>query len=214
MAQAKIDIANETLRLLGISGLNSLDDGSAEAANIKAAWDASRDYCLSRHAWSFAQRRVELALDATVSGLPSERYFTIPADSLRTVCVMDTTGQPIARWERVGKHIVCALQRVVLQYTGREENVALWTPGFDAVMSTYLAFQIARVINASEQQPGLELQFAKRLDVARLDDTAHQPLNILTAAEGCAVISARFDDTPSAINEAPMNGPLSIVGGV
>lgn len=214
MAQAKIDIANEALRLLGISGLNSLDEGSAEAANIKAAWDASRDYCLSRHAWAFAQRRVELALDATVSGPSPERYFVIPADALRLVAVMDTSRKPVAHWERMGKHIVCALQRVVLQYTGREENVALWSPGFAAVMSTYLAFQIARVINASEQQPGLEQQFAKRLDVARLDDTAHQPLNIPTPAQGCPVIQARMEDNLSGVDEAPMNGPLSAVGGV
>lgn len=179
MALAKIDIANEALRLMGDSEVNSLEDGSAQSARINAAWKGCVEYLLSRHPWAFALRRVALARAAyTVIGFPYA--YAIPADAVRVVSVMVGVGEgasslPLGTWTQESGHILCHAPRAVCLYVQRTMDVSTWSPGFCGAMAAYLAFVTSRPLSRTEMGPQLEQLFRQRFDAARLDDAAHQP---------------------------------------
>lgn len=211
MALAKIDIANSALRLLGDSELNSLDDGSAQAARISSAWNASVEYVLSRHAWAFALRRAELARASfTVPGYA--HVYAVPADNMRLVSVFTTPDFPLAAgsWRMEGGHILCHAPRAACLYVHRQMDVSTWSPGFCATLAAYLASVVARPLSRTEMAPVMEQLFRQHLDAARLDDTAHQP-EAPAHAVATSVMAARLGCSEhSAATESALNYPLSL----
>lgn len=173
MPLAKVDIANDALRLMGATELTSLSDGSPEAARINAAWNSVLEYCLSRHPWSFALQRVILARAGEVA-FGYKYQFAAPSDALRIVSLCNAQGDNLPVWTVEGAHLLCNVPQAFCLYVMRQMDVSRWSSGFAATLSAYLAFVISKPLDRTEQQGQLFQIFQQRLDLARLDDTAHQ----------------------------------------
>lgn len=214
MPLAKVDIANDALRLMGATELTSLGDGSPEAARINAAWNSVVEYCLSRHPWSFALQRVILAR-AGDAVFGYKYQFAAPADALRIVSLCTAQGENLQVWAVEGAHLLCHVPQAFCLYVMRQMDVSRWSPGFSAALSAYLAFVISKPLDRTEQQGQLFQIFQQRLDLARLDDTAHQ--RPYTHYTGSSVLLARLSNGVEAEPHTTQQGPLDyslVTGGI
>jgi hypothetical protein len=93
-------IANLALLIVGdTKGIESIDEGSAEADVVKAIYEQDRDEVLSAFAWPFATSRAKpapivastLALGAVPSGWGYA--YAMPADALRVRSIYTGLGQ-------------------------------------------------------------------------------------------------------------------------
>lgn len=210
MALAMIDIANEALRLMGDSEVNSLEDGSAQSARIKAAWKGCVEYLLSRHPWSFALRRVALArASINLCGYPYA--YAIPADNMRVVSVLVGEGAlPLGSWTQEAGHILCHAPQVVCLHVYRNMDVSTWAPGFCATVAAYLAFVTSRPLSRTEMTTQFEQLYRQRLDAARLDDSAHEPCAPAYAVMTPVMAARLGHDDLSGVATAPLGYPLTL----
>lgn len=207
MPLAKIHIANEALRLIGSEELTSLQDSSAESARINNAWDMIVEYLLSLHPWSFALRRVVLAR-GTDPAFGYAYAFALPADCVRMVSVNDARGCAIAPWVVEGKTLLAHVEHVYALYTAREMDVSTWTAGFSSTAAAYLAFSIYNSITKNAPPPHFEQLFRQRLDMARLDDGAHQQPVYLTPAEQSPILQARLGEALPPVTQGSLDRAL------
>lgn len=90
-----VDICNLALAHLGdeatVSAI-SPSDGSAQADHCARFYPIARDICLERHDWNFARRRTVLAETANTPPEVWEYEYSMPANVIRVLMVMDENG--------------------------------------------------------------------------------------------------------------------------
>lgn len=87
MAVTDVSICSNASLLLGGNPINSLSENSDRARLASNLFPFVRDYCLRRHPWNCAVRRVILAPDAATPPFDWDFQFTLPADYMRALSV-------------------------------------------------------------------------------------------------------------------------------
>jgi hypothetical protein len=149
---SKVLIGNMALAEVGVGSIESFDEDSAEAAEVKRWYDYSRLQVLEAYNWTFARARLTLALhgDAAPSGIWTFRYQT-PSDyvamrSLENPVAKTADAVPFELETSLDKSqttIVTDLEDAVAVYTFDNEAIAMFSPHFVMTLAYQLAAHLA-----------------------------------------------------------------------
>jgi hypothetical protein len=163
-----VAICNMALTHIGAdSTIESIDEDSAEANACKTWFDWSRVQVLELSDWSFARKRVTLALhgDAAPEGDWLYRY-EYPSDCVNARYIPQAGGWTDDATPFVvevtddgsEKTILTDMGSAVLVYTFDQKNSMLWSSGFIDALALRLASNIAFTLTGSRE---LAAQLAK-----------------------------------------------------
>ena len=102
--------------------------------------NAVRDRILELYPWVFARMNIQMQpISTTIEGWGYG--YKLPENCL-TVLTLFFNAEPID-YERVGENLIyCNSENVTIRYTGRVENIDLWSPAFVDVLCYELAEEI------------------------------------------------------------------------
>lgn len=136
-----VSIANRALTLAGMKPIVSFSDDSANAKTIKRLYDDSLKSVLSSYPWSFAIKRVALALldESPVFTENSQKYvYSIPSDCMRVNDLF-----PVGATGKIedGK-VISDTASLYLRYTYYNDNPHTYFAGFVDAFADHLASEI------------------------------------------------------------------------
>ncbi len=165
MATSAVDICNGALCKIGVTDyISALDDPGKEAATANLLYAKQRDTLLSTFPWSFAARRVELALVGAEEGTRDGWLYVygMPSDCLAPrmvwqkptsgiVCASSRSMREDQKWpfdvEKSavgdGKVLLSDADNAVLLYTCVVEDVSKFSPLFVEALEFSLAAEMA-----------------------------------------------------------------------
>lgn len=148
---SSIDIANLALSHLGDSAsISDFDEGSAQADHCGRFYPIARDALFELHDWSFATRRVALALISDPPTSTWEFAYTLPSGYIKAIAVLaeaaaDDQGQGfVIEADDNGNGIVFTnVENATMRYVKRIEDTARFSPLFVNALSRLLASYVA-----------------------------------------------------------------------
>ena len=84
-----VDICNGSLNQLGASTILTLTEDSKNARLCNARYTQVRDSLFRSHPWNCLTKRVELARDTDTPAWGFSYQFTLPADCLRVLTILN-----------------------------------------------------------------------------------------------------------------------------
>ncbi len=148
-----IDICNQALFHLGVSGISDLDDtGDISAVACKMFYDAALRTALRDHPWGFAKTEVALSLAAESGEYPSYDYaYQYPHDCLRPLRIHTDDRKKSRKIEydvqinlaRNGKVILTDEPEAILSYIVYIDDPNLYDGWFVEMFVLCLASKIA-----------------------------------------------------------------------
>lgn len=144
-AISQVKICNIAITKLGANRITAMDDGSEEGKLCTAIYDEMLEDVLCEHPWSFATKRVALALTANTPVFDFSLEYQVPVDSLR----IWSTNVPGFRYKIEGDKIVSDDADLKIIYTFRAEDPSIYFPKFSTALASRLAAELAFPITAS-----------------------------------------------------------------
>lgn len=171
---SEVEICNLALSHVGADSIQSLDDKTKEANKCKLHYGPDRDAVLGKHRWSFATKRVILALlSETVTGW--EFAYQYPSDCLKAREIYNdlnnVTG--LAQHHHCHDHIHTPIDRIPFEvmlkedgsskmvvtdkedaelvYTAKVTDPNIFDTQFIDALSWKLASNLARPLRANER---------------------------------------------------------------
>lgn len=146
-----IDIANLALSHLGDSAnISDFDEGSAQADHCRRFYPIARDALFEMHDWSFATRRVALALISDPPDATWEFAYAIPNGYIKAIAVLaedadDDQGQrfDIEADDEGNRIVFTNVENAIMRYVKRIEDTARFSPLFVNALSRLLASYVA-----------------------------------------------------------------------
>jgi len=148
-----VDICNVALGLIGQSAtIASIDppEQSNEAQKAALFWPSVRDQTLAAHTWSFAVRRIGLALSSVTPPTPWLYTYAKPGDCVKFIGVRDPNAIDDAKNEacRLGSEsgaevIYSNIELAVGVWVHREVNSALYPPSLVVAQQYLMASRLA-----------------------------------------------------------------------
>ncbi len=168
---SKTAITNLALRHLSENPVTSIDppDPDSKAAAAGAAWyDQARRSTLEAHPWRFAQKKINLAADATAPVFEFAKRYQLPPDFVRMVRIGPNWSNPEEEYDIVENYIECNLDSPLqLVYIRNLDDATKFSPKFvDALsykLAAYMAFEIT---NNAQVVGAMEAQFSASLSAA------------------------------------------------
>ena len=175
---SEVDIANLALTYIGAERISSLSETSKSAQLSGLFYPLVRDGELTRHNWSFAITRQQLASPTETNYTDYLYQYQLPVDPywLRTVKI---DGASQADYEVEGRLLYCNLNEVELVYIYRVEDVRMFSPLFVDALALRLAAKLAANFTGKEQKVAMIEQLYARtiIEAAGVDEIAsHNPL--------------------------------------
>ena len=84
-----VEICNGALNQLGATTILSLTEDSKNARLCNSRYNQIRDALFRTHPWNCLQKRVEIAVDTTAPAWGFSFAYTLPADCLRLLRILD-----------------------------------------------------------------------------------------------------------------------------
>ena len=84
-----VDICNGALNQLGATTILSLTEDSKNARLCNSRYTQVRDALFRSHPWNCLQKRIELAADSVAPAWGFSYQYTLPADCLRLLVILD-----------------------------------------------------------------------------------------------------------------------------
>ena len=177
MALSAVQIGNMALSHIGHrSTIESFDEASAEAKQVKLWYDRARLEALEAFDWSFARKRQALAAhtDDPPAGVWGYRY-QYPADCLRARYLVNPSGPDAdlvpfeveTSPDGATLSILTDLTEATLIYTFPQANVLLFSSLFVSALSHLLAYYVAFSITTKKAIKDQELlNFSNTVRVA------------------------------------------------
>ena len=113
-----VDICNGALNQLGASTILTLTEDSKNARLRNARYTQVRDSLFRSHLWNCLTKRVELAKDTEVPSWGFSYQFTLPADCLRVVTILNYDYD----YKVEGRKILANHGTLKIQYIARIED--------------------------------------------------------------------------------------------
>ena len=169
---SKVQICNLALSRIGARRIQSLSDSIKEARECTAHYDFARDAVLEDHDWTFARKRLTLALlSDTYSGW--EYAYQYPSDCVIARHIYNDTGADTGtsydidsdRYEPLGKTefeivssedkdyrvILTNKEDAELRYTARVTDANLYSAKFVSALAFRLAAELAIPIRSDSK---------------------------------------------------------------
>jgi hypothetical protein len=180
-----VDICNGALNQLGASTILTLTEDSKNARLCNARYTQVRDSVFRSHPWNCLIKRVELAADSTAPAWGFTQQYTLPADCLRVLTILDYD----ADYKIEGRKILTDNSNMKILYIARITDPNQYDELLRETLSAALAADIAYAVTSS-------------------NPTASNMYNLFKDK----LKEARFVDATEGQNQNPEKGMADVVG--
>ena len=164
---SEVDICNGALNQLGASTILSLTEDSKNARLCNARYTQIRDSIFRSHLWNCLMKRVELAKDTETPSWGFSYQFTLPADCLRVVTILNYDYD----YKIEGRKILANHGTVKIQYVSRITDPNQYDELLRECISAGLAADIAYGVTSSNPvSSNMYALFQDKLREARFVD--------------------------------------------
>ena len=140
-----VDICNGALNQLGASTILTLTEDSKNARLCNARYTQVRDSLFRSHLWNCLTKRVELAKDTEAPSWGFSYQFTLPADCLRVVTILNYDYD----YKVEGRKILANHGTLKIQYISRVEDPNQYDELLRETISAALSADIAYAVTSS-----------------------------------------------------------------
>ena len=140
-----VDICNGALNQLGASTILSLTEDSKNARLCNARYTQVRDSLFRSPPWNCLQKRVQLAADTTAPAWGFTSAYTLPADCLRLLRILDYDSNHKVE----GRKILTNNSSMKILYVARIEDPNEYDELLRETISAALAADIAYAVTSS-----------------------------------------------------------------
>jgi hypothetical protein len=189
-----VDICNGALNQLGATTILSLTEDSKNARLCNARYTQVRDGIFRSHPWNCLQLRTSLAKDSTAPAWGFTAQFTLPADCLRLLYIIDYDSN----YKVEGRKILSNTSTMKILYISRVTDPNQYDELLRETLSAALAADIAYGITSSNPvSEKMNTLFQDKLRDARFVDATEgqnnaPDLGMTDAIDASTFINARF----------------------
>ena len=180
-----VEICNVSLNQLGATTILSLTEDSKNARLCNQRYSQVRDAVFRSHPWNCLQKRVELAADTDAPAWGFSFAYTLPADCLRLLRILDYDSN----YKVEGRKILSNTSSMKILYIGRITDPNEYDESLRETLSAALGADIAFAVTSNNQ-------------------TATNMYNLFQDK----LREARFVDATEGYNTNPDNGQADVMG--
>ena len=189
-----VDICNGALNQLGATTILSLTEDSKNARLCNSRFTQVRDAVFRSHPWNCLQKRVELAADTTAPAWGFSFAYTLPADCLRLLRILDYDSN----YKVEGRKILSNTSSMKILYIGRITDPNEYDESLRETLSAALGADIAFAVTSNNQTAtNMYNLFQDKLKDARFIDSTEgqnvdQDLGMSDQIDASTFINSRF----------------------
>jgi len=189
-----VDICNGALNQLGATTILSLTEDSKNARLCNSRFTQVRDAVFRSHPWNCLQKRVELAADTTAPAWGFSYAYTLPADCLRLLRILDYDSN----YKVEGRKILSNTSSMKILYIGRITDPNEYDESLRETLSAALGADIAFAVTSNNQTAtNMYNLFQDKLKDARFVDSTEgqnvdQDLGMADQIDASTFINSRF----------------------
>ena len=189
-----VDICNGALNQLGATTILSLTEDSKNARLCNSRFTQVRDGVFRSHPWNCLQKRVELAQDTTAPAWGFKFAYTLPADCLRLLRILDYDSN----YKVEGRKILSNTSSMKILYIGRVTDPNEYDESLRETLSAALGADTA-FADTTNNQTATKMYnlFQDKLKDARFVDSTEgqnldQDLGMSDQIDASTFINSRF----------------------
>ncbi len=189
-----VDICNGALNQLGATTILSLTEDSKNARLCNSRFTQVRDAVFRSHPWNCLQKRVELAADTDAPAWGFSYAYTLPADCLRLLRILDYDSN----YKVEGRKILSNTSSMKILYIGRITDPNEYDESLRETLSAALGADIAFAVTSNNQTAtNMYNLFQDKLKDARFVDSTEgqnvdQDLGMADVIDAGSFINSRF----------------------
>ena len=189
-----VEICNGSLNQLGATTILSLTEDSKNARLCNQRYSQVRDAVFRSHPWNCLQKRVELAADTTAPAWGFSFAYTLPADCLRLLRILDYDSN----YKVEGRKILSNTSSMKILYIGRITDPNEYDESLRETLSAALGADIAFAVTSNNQTAtNMYNLFQDKLKDARFVDSTEgqnveQDLGMTDVIDAGTFINSRF----------------------
>ena len=189
-----VDICNGALNQLGATTILSLTEDSKNARLCNSRYTQVRDGLFRTHPWNCLQKRVELAADTDAPAWGFTSAYTLPADCLRLLKILDYDSN----YKVEGRKILSNASSMKILYIGRITDPNEYDELLRETLSASLAADIAFAVTSNNTTAtNMYNLFQDKLKDARFVDSTEgqnvdQDLGMADQIDASTFINSRF----------------------
>ena len=189
-----VDICNGALNQLGATTILSLTEDSKNARLCNSRYTQVRDGLFRTHPWNCLQKRIELAADTTAPAWGFSYAYTLPADCLRLLRILDYDSN----YKVEGRKILSNTSSMKILYIGRITDPTEYDELLRETLSASLAADIAFAVTSNNTTANnMYNLFQDKLRDARFVDSTEgqnidQDLGMSDQIDAGTFINSRF----------------------
>ena len=189
-----VEICNGSLNQLGATTILSLTEDSKNARLCNQRFTQVRDAVFRSHPWNCLQKRVELAADTDAPAWGFSFAYTLPADCLRLLRILDYDSN----YKVEGRKILSNTSSMKILYIGRVTDPNEYDESLRETLSAALGADIAFAVTSNNQTAtNMYNLFQDKLKDARFIDSTEgqnvdQDLGMSDQIDASTFINSRF----------------------
>jgi len=189
-----VGICNGALNQLGATTILSLTEDSKNARLCNSRFTQVRDALFRTHPWNCLQKRIQIAADSTAPAWGFKFVYTLPADCLRLLKILDYDSN----YKVEGRKVLSNTETMKILYVARvidpNEYDELLRETLSASLSADIAFAVTS--NNTTSQNMYQLYQEKLKDARFVDSTegqnVDQDLGMADVIDAGTFINSRF----------------------
>ena len=163
-----VDICNGALNQLGATTILSLTEDSKNARLCNSRYTQVRDALFRSHPWNCLQKRIELAADSVAPAWGFSYQYTLPADCLRLLVILDYDSN----YKVEGRKVLSNTSSMKILYVARVTDPNEYDELLRETLSAALGADIAYgVTSSSPVTQNMYTLFQNKLRDARFVDS-------------------------------------------
>jgi hypothetical protein len=189
-----VDICNGALNQLGATTILSLTEDSKNARLCNSRFTQVRDGVFRSHPWNCLQKRIELAQDTTAPAWGFKYAYTLPADCLRLLRILDYDSN----YKVEGRKILSNTETMKILYVSRVTDPNEYDESLRETLSSALSADIAFAVTSNNTTAtNMYNLFQDKLKDARFVDSTEgqnveQDLGMADVIDAGTFINSRF----------------------
>mgnify|MGYP003128564007 CR=1 FL=1 len=189
-----VDICNGALNQLGATTILSLTEDSKNARLCNSRFTQVRDGVFRSHPWNCLQKRIELAQDTTTPAWGFKYAYTLPADCLRLLRILDYDSN----YKVEGRKILSDTETMKILYVSRVTDANEYDELLRETLSSALSADIAFAVTSNNTTAtNMYNLFQDKLKDARFVDSTEgqnveQDLGMADVIDAGTFINSRF----------------------
>ena len=189
-----VDICNGAVNQLGATTIRSLTEDSKNARLCNSRFTQVRDGVFRSHPWNCLQKRIELAQDTTAPAWGFKYAYTLPADCLRLLRILDYDSN----YKVEGRKILSDTETMKILYVSRVTDPNEYDESLRETLSSALSADIAFAVTSNNTTAtNMYNLFQDKLKDARFIDSTEgqnveQDLGMADVIDAGTFINSRF----------------------